>query len=321
VQTTDIADQRRAWRDANVEPLWENRLAHGGKRGVERTHAWHWRTMKPLIDDALRQKGMDVVERRVLSLINPEPRMPAGPTTVTNLNGGLQILAPGESTRPHRHSMNAIRFVLDGRGATTIVDGKRCTMEVGDLVLTPGWTWHEHEHDAAEPIVWLDVLDAQLHRYLGTDRFEPGPAHDVPDASGETYRFPWADAVAALSKASRAPDGAKWHHYVNPRTGGPVMDLLDCYAIELDAGTETIAMRTTAHAICAVMEGRGTSRIGDDTIAWEPKDLFTFPDGAWITHHAEGGTARLFICSDREVLVRLGLLTEEYGAPNKSAIA
>jgi gentisate 1,2-dioxygenase len=313
VQTTDIANSRRAWSDANVQPLWENQLAHGGKRAVERTHAWPWRTMKPLIDDALRQTGMDVVERRVLSLINPEPRMPAGPSTITNLNGGLQILAPGESARPHRHSMNAIRFVLDGRGATTIVDGKRCTMEVGDLVLTPGWTWHEHEHDGAEPIVWLDILDAQLHRYLGTDAFEPGPAHDVPDATRETYRFPWTDAVAALSKAQRGPDGAKWHRYVNPRTGGPVMDLLDCYAIELDAGTETIPLRTSVHAMCAVMEGRGTSRIGDDTITWEPKDVFTLPDGAPITHRADGGTARFFVCSDREVLRRLGLLTEEYG--------
>jgi gentisate 1,2-dioxygenase len=315
VQTTDVNDLRRAWREANVSPLWESVLAHGGKRPVERAHHWPWKAMKPLIDDALALKGMDVIERRVLSLINPDPRLPAGSSTVTNLNGGLQILAPGETARPHRHSMNALRFVLSGRGATTVVDGKRCLMAEGDLVLTPGWTWHEHEHAGAEPIVWLDVLDAQLHRYLGTDAFEPGPAHDVPDASKETYSFPWADAVAGLARAERGRDGAKHYRYVNPKTGGPVMPLLDCYAIEIAAGTQTVPVRTTSHAVCAVMEGSGTSRIGEDTISWEPRDVFSLPDGNWTSHQADGGVARLFVCTDREILRRLDLLSEQYQAP------
>jgi gentisate 1,2-dioxygenase len=311
VQTSEITDLRRAWREANVEPLWENALAHGKARAIERPHLWPWRTMKPLIDEALRLKGMDVVERRVLSLVNPEPRLPAGPATVTNLNAGLQILAPGESARPHRHSMNALRFVLYGKGAVTIVDDKRCPMDEGDLILTPGWTWHEHEHGGDEPIVWLDVLDAQLHRYLGTDAFEPGPKHDVPDATNETFRFPRSEAIAGVVNAARGPDGAKWFRYVNPQTGGSVMDLLDCYVVELDT-EETVPVRTSSHAVCAVMEGRGTSRVGDLTISWEPRDVFTLPDGNWISHRAESDVARLFVCSDREILRRLNLLKEEY---------
>ncbi len=312
MQTTDkLTEMRRAWREANVAPLWEDRLAHAGGRPIERAHHWPWRAMKPLIDEALTLKDMAVIERRVLSLHNPEPRLAAGTATVTNLNAGLQILAPGESARPHRHSMNAIRFVLSGDGATTVVDGKRCPMNVGDLVLTPGWTWHEHEHAGAEPIVWLDVLDAQLHRYLGTDAFEPGPPHDVPDASNETYNYAWSDAVAALAKAERGPDGAKWHRYTNPRTGGPVMDLLDCYAVEIDTN-ETVALRTSSHAVVAVMEGTGTSRVGDTTLAWSPRDVFSLPDGNWITHRADAGVARFFVCSDGEILRRLGLLTQEY---------
>jgi gentisate 1,2-dioxygenase len=311
-EDTRLDVMRRAWRDANVTPLWENRLAHGKGRGIERAHLWPWSTMKPLVDDALKLNGMDVVERRVLSFVNPEPRYDAGSCTVTNLNAGLQILAPGESARPHRHSMNAIRFVLYGHGATTIVDGKRCPMEEGDLVLTPGWTWHEHEHAGGEPIVWLDVLDAQLHRYLGTDAFEPGPTHDVPDASKETYRFPWSDAVAALARAPRSRDGAKHAQYTNPRTGGPVMTLLDCSAIELDPHQPTVPLRTSSHAVCAVMEGTGVTQVGDDTIAWGPRDVFSLPDGSWITHRAGAERARIFSIGDREVLRRLDLLSEEY---------
>ena len=77
--------------------------------------------------------------------------------------------------------MNALRFVMEGKGAYTIVDGKSCLMEEGDLVITPGWTWHEHVHKGSGPIVWMDALDAPLHRYLGTDVFEPGPTHDMPE--------------------------------------------------------------------------------------------------------------------------------------------
>ena len=64
--------------------------------------------------------------------------------------------------------------------AYTIVDGKECLMEEGDLVTTPGWTWHEHVHRGTRPIIWLDSLDVPLHRYLGTDAFEPGPPNKMP---------------------------------------------------------------------------------------------------------------------------------------------
>jgi gentisate 1,2-dioxygenase len=312
VQAPERTDLRRAWEEANVSPLWENMLAH--KLGAERDRAnvWAWRTMRPLIDEVLKLKGMDVIERRVLSLVDPHPRLEAGASTIVNLTAGLQILAPGERARPHRHSMNALRFVLHGTGATTIVDGKDCPMNEGDLVLTPGWTWHEHTHEGAEPIVWLDVLDAQLHRYLGTDVFEPGPAHDVPDASGETYHFPWSDAVAAVTRAPRGRDRTKRVRYRNPKTGGPVMLTLDCYIVELEAGVETIPMRTSSHAVCTVMEGSGTSRVGDDEIAWEPKDVFSLPNQNWIVHRAGNETVRLFVVTDQVVLERLELLTEEF---------
>jgi gentisate 1,2-dioxygenase len=93
------------------------------------------------------------------------------------------------------------------------------------------------------------------------------------------------------------------------------MPLLDCYAIEIAAGTQTVPVRTTSHAVCAVMEGSGTSRIGEDTISWEPRDVFSLPDGNWTSHQADGGVARLFVCTDREILRRLDLLSEEYQAP------
>ena len=57
----------------------------------------------------------------------------------------------------------------------TYVNGKPCAMAERDMILTPAWTWHEHEHRGAAPLVWLDVLDVPLHNALGTALFRQGP--------------------------------------------------------------------------------------------------------------------------------------------------
>jgi gentisate 1,2-dioxygenase len=321
---------RDAWRAAHVRPLWESPVAHKSRDGGPKPHLWQWRQLRSFIDEAMRVTSPAAVERRVLSLIDPESDSPAAGTT-TNLSAALQVLLPGESARPHRHTMNAIRFVIEGNGAHTIVDGKSCLMEEGDLVITPGWTWHEHVHNGSGPIVWMDALDAPLHRYLGTDMFEPGPAHDlpeypedaafavaniVPEGNGRPYspvfRYPWAHAAAAVSAAPRGRDGARRVHYINPMSGGSAMPLLDCYLIQIDR-TETVPFRATSNAVCHVVEGRGVSRVGDDTIRWSAKDIFSLPHGNWITHAAETEKATIFLVTDRDALRRLDLLKEQYG--------
>lgn len=325
-------DIRKAWNEAHVAPLWEELAAHSTEVQRDRGFIWKWRTMRPLIEDALQLKDMRAIERRVLTLKNPNLRSGSPMGATPTLTAALQILKPGESARPHRHSPNALRFVLEGEGAYTIVDGKECLMEEGDLVTTPGWTWHEHVHRGTRPIIWLDSLDVPLHRYLGTDDFEPGPpnrmpatapdalfaiANVIPDgieanpAYSPVFRYPWAQAAAALAAAPLAKDGTRRVRYVNPMNGGPVMSLIDCYLVELADG-ETLPLRTSASMVCAVVEGSGVTRIGDDTISWEPKDVFSLPTGTWICHRAQG-QARIFVVSDREVLRRLDLLEEDYG--------
>jgi gentisate 1,2-dioxygenase len=205
-------------------------------------------------------------------------------------------------------------------------------MAEGDLILTPAWCWHEHVHEGSGPVIWLDVLDVPLHDYLGTSVFEPGPAHDVPPQPADdafasanlvpdlgeadfphspVFRYPWPAARAAVAAAPRAPDGARRVRYANPLSGGASMQLLDSYLVELDADLPTVPVRSTSSVVCAVVEGAGMSRVGDDEIAWGPKDIFILPHGNWISHRAHGSTARLFMVSDREVFRRLGLLREE----------
>ena len=227
--------------------------------------------------------------------------------------------------------MNAIRFVLEGDGAVTLVDGKACRMEYGDLILTPGWCWHEHEHLGSGPMIWLDVLDVPLHLWLGTAEFQPGPIPDMPatlpdeafavanvmpditfaGTHSPVFRYPYADVSQALAAAPRARDGARRVRYVNPATGGPAMSIMDMHLMEIDP-EETRPFRSNSNAVACVVEGSGESRIGGETIRWRPRDIFTLPQGNWITHRAYG-TARLFVASDRDAFARLGILKDEYG--------
>lgn len=315
----------------NVRALWEieahDRRRNAGPRG----QIWRWADMAPLIDKAVAAVGMEDTERRVLALADPDN--PGFPSPLGTLNGALQILLPGEHAPAHRHSMNALRFIMEGSGAATIVDGKTCVMAEGDLVLTPAWTWHEHVHEGTGRMVWFDSLDVPLQRYLNTTAFEAGPARDVPalgaddeyaeagmvpaaGAAGASpsyspmFRYGWAEARAAVARMAPAPDGSRLLRYVNPVTGGPVMSLIDCYLLDLPVGRDTRERWSTAGTICLVAEGAGATRIGEDTLEWRKNDIFTVPGKAWHSHRAAAPGAKLFLATDREILARLGLLEE-----------
>jgi gentisate 1,2-dioxygenase len=330
----DYSSLIAALAEANAQPLWDRYmgLVPREPRPADAPHIWRARDMQPLIERAVREVSMDDAERRVLLLTHPA--FGGSVATTTNLSGGLQIIEPGERAPAHRHSLSAVRFVMSGSGAVTIVDGKRCPMEEGDLILTPTWTWHEHVNEGSCRMVWFDGLDVPLAKYLDSVFLQFGPAGRpdddlarVPDevfdngdplppgalpAAGYSpqFRYPWASALRALQKLPARPDGSKLLRYTNPVTGGAVIPTLDCYLHELGAGRATTAIRSTSNAICVVAQGEGETRIGDELIEWTRGDVFTLPHWKWISHRA-AGTARLFLMSDRELMARMGYLREE----------
>src|SRR5262249_28583020 len=190
----DIGEIRKAWKDANLAPLWENTKARRPPPPPEPARLWSWEKVRPLPSAAIDVASPDVVERRVLQLVAPKHQDEQ--RTSKTLAANIQVLLPGEKARPHRHTMNALRFVLEGSGAITIVDGKPCPMEEGDLSLSPAWTWHEHIHEGQDPILWLDALDVPLQQYLGTGAFEAGPAAQLPETIAD----------AAFAVANVVPD-------------------------------------------------------------------------------------------------------------------
>ncbi|NRF71871.1 cupin domain-containing protein [Aquincola sp. S2] len=320
----------------NSVPLWDRYKALNTRE--PHPHAalhWPWHVMQPLVDRASREVNMQEAERRALLFTHPD--WPGTVFTTPTLSGALQILLPGESAPPHRHTLAALRLVMRGRGAVTIVDGKRCVMEPGDLVLTPAWSWHEHVHEGDQPMVWFDGLDYPLARQLQDVFFEhgPGPMRDLgladlddaalqgggllPDgfpsrtAYSPLYRYPWTQVNAALNAMPAAADGSKRLRYTNPVSGGAVMPTIDCHALRLTPGATTRPQRSTATAMAIVIEGEGDTRIGEQQIRWKPHDVFTLPRWAWTEHRASAGPATIFLMSDREFLSRIDHLREEEG--------
>jgi gentisate 1,2-dioxygenase len=316
-----------------VGALWEVQAAEASNPPPKDVALhWRWRDLQMLIDMTAQVVDTEQAERRVLMLQNPaHGHGGRGGSATPNLTANLQILLPGEKARPHRHTIHALRFVMEGTGATTFVDGKACPMEPGDMILTPAWTWHEHVHNGRARMVWFDGLDAPLRRHMNAAAFEPGPAHDVPETAQDAafaaagmvpggtrpkdyspiFRYPWSSARPALTHAPAAADGTRTLRYVNPETGGPAMSLLDCFLMSLPKSIESKAVRTSADMVCVVAEGSGTSIVGDKTISWEKNDVFTVPHDAWFTHKAGGDEAVLFVMTDRDLKSRLGFLNEE----------
>ena len=324
-----MAELRDKFEAANIIAMWDQELRPN--LPLVPSHIWHWNEMTPLLDQSAKEVSMDDAERRVLILRNPGltgARSGAAP----NLSVNLQVLMPGEKARPHRHTMHALRFVLEGSNATTVVEGKPCPMLPGDLVLTPGMTWHEHINEGNDRSVWVDALDVPIHGFLENRVFEPGPVRNMaappadavfaaglgpakpfanPWGGSPMFRYPWETTAKALDAMTPEADGSRRLRYVNPTTGGAVLSTIDCYVLGLTKGAETTAYRTNSNAACVVVDGEGQSRVGDDTINWGPKDIFILPHGQWISHRAGSDKARLFQITDRELFRRLDFLRDE----------
>jgi len=277
---------------------------------------------------------IDDIERRALILVNPA----FGGDTVTtnNLIGAFTVLDPGDHARPHRHTFAAIRFATNAEGAASIVNGRRCVMHDGDLILTPPMCWHGHINESARRTVWFDAANIPLIRTLDANFFEPGDPKvndfwqvdegaeklwaepglvgaDLERAAAHSPKYRYAgDATRRmLSAVAPGADGARTVRYVNPSTGDAVMPALDCYAVRLAKGEVTRPKRSTCNTICLVVSGAGRSTIGEHSFAWSQHDVFTIPHWTFASHVAEGGDADLFVVSDKVAIEALGLLREE----------
>jgi gentisate 1,2-dioxygenase len=296
---------------AHIHPLWDRykRITPVVPQAKDAPMHWRWRDIEPFTARAAKEVAIEDVERRALILANPA----FGGETVTthNLIGAFTVLQPGDKAVPHRHTAAALRFSTRAEGAVTIVNGRRCEMKEGDLVLTPPMCWHGHINQGAQRTVWFDAANMPAICMLDASFFEPGTRQDErfwevgTEGSGE-YRFPGDEARRALAAAPRAADGSRSHRYT--KNGDAVMPTLDLYLKRVDEPTRR--MRTVWNAICLVVSGEGRSSVGDQVFEWSRHDVFTIPHWTWAAHEPRG-PAELFVVTDRAIYERLDLLREE----------
>ena len=303
--------------------------------------AWRWADAQPLV---LRSGDIVTpdrdVERRVLRLANPG--LEHG--TTHTISAALQLLLPGENAPAHRHTPTAIRWVLQGQGAYTTVEGDKCYMEPGDLVLTPSWTWHDHNNEGQEPMIWLDGLDTPLVGNLDATFYEQFPEDQQPIVGvGESERKYASGALRPAWEAPTAPYSPLWHYkwerthaalrglaeidaspfddvameFSDPATGGPVLRTMACWIQLIRPGVNTKAHRHTSSAVYQVFRGQGHSVINGQRFDWGAGDFLVVPSWAWHEHANDGDDeAILFSIQDIPVMKSLSLYREEPYAEN-----
>lgn len=298
--------------------------------------AWRWADAQPLV-----MRSGDIVtpdrdvERRVLRLANPG--LDHG--TTHTISAALQLLLPGENAPAHRHTPTAIRWVLQGQGAYTTVEGDKCYMEPGDLVLTPSWTWHDHNNEGAEPMIWLDGLDTPLVNNLAATFYEQYPEDQQPIIGvGESERKYASGALRPAWEEADTPYSPLWHYkwsrtrealyrlaqvdaspfddvameFSDPATGGPVLKTMACWIQLLRPGIRTKAHRHTSSAVYQVFRGHGHSVINGQQFDWTEGDFLVVPAWAWHEHANAGDSeAILFSIQDLPVMKALSLYREE----------
>ncbi|ATA55586.1 NADPH dehydrogenase [Variovorax boronicumulans] len=307
---------------------------------------WRYRDLRAHVLRSIDLVTPEKAGRRVIYLNNPGRRDVAA--AVGWLYSGLQVMHPGEAASAHAHSASALRFIMEGTGAYTVVDGHKMTLGANDFVLTPNGTWHEHGVGAeGTTCIWQDGLDIPLINALEAGFYVVHPdlsqavTHAVDDATATwggvalrphdvawqknyspLFKYEWGPTYEALLKRASVSDGSPFDgilmHYVNPVTGGPVMPTIGASMQLLRPGEHTKAHRHTGSFLYQVAKGRGFSVVNGQRFDWQERDIFCVP--SWMFHeHANLSAtedACLFCFSDLPVMHSLGLYREEALAEN-----
>jgi gentisate 1,2-dioxygenase len=330
----------KGFEEEHLMPLWTQiddlMPVHPKPKAVP--HIWKWSKLLPLAKESGRLVPVGRGgERRAMGLANPGlgGRAYVSPT----LWAAIQYLGPKETAPEHRHSQNAFRFVVEGEGVWTVVNGDPVRMSRGDFLLTPGWNFHGHHNNTDQPMAWIDGLDIPFSYQNDVGFFEFG-AERVTDYATPNFSrgerlwcHPGLRPLSGLQDTVNSPIGAyRWEHtdralteqllledegqpatveqghaavrYVNPTTGGDVMPTIRAEFHRLRAGAATPTRREVGSTVFQVFEGMGGVVIDGVEHALEIGDLFVIP--SWVSWSLWADSQfDLFRFSDAPIMERL----------------
>jgi gentisate 1,2-dioxygenase len=302
-------------------------------------YVWRWQTLLPLAERAgdLIPVGRGG-ERRAIALANPG--LGGRPYATPTLWAAIQYLGGHEVAPEHRHSQNAFRFVVEGEGVWTVVNGDPVAMRRGDFLLTPGWNFHGHHNETDQPMAWIDGLDIPFVHYTDTSFFEFGSDRVTDESTPDISRseklwcHPGLRPLSQLQDTVSSPIGAyRWEHtdaaltqqleleaagfpatveqghaavrYINPTTGGDVMPTIRAEFHRLAPGVTTTTRREVGSSVFQVFEGSVTFTIDEETHTVAKGDLIVVPSWSALTLASDDGVD-LFRFGDQPIVERLG---------------
>jgi gentisate 1,2-dioxygenase len=224
-------------------------------------------------------------------------------------------------------------MIVEGEGAYTTVDGEKCPMRRGDLILTPTGLWHEHGHDGDGPVVWLDVLDLPLVYYMEASYHVDGPPQQLRGEHGQgpyrhgglvptpvfgragkrypMLRYAWADTRAALQGMAQAEPTleAVQLTYVNPETGDDAQNILGYHALMLRPG-QTLALPVRSPAmVLHLIEGAARVTVDEQVFALDEADTCCAPGYTRVVlqNRSADAAAFVFIADESPLHRKLGV--------------
>jgi gentisate 1,2-dioxygenase len=326
----------------SLRPLWTLPVKGEATAGppLRRAKPAHWpyRRTRELLLRAGDVVSIEDADRRVLMYINPGFSGPAAISTTATIFVGMQLILPGEYAPKHRHTAGAARFIVEGEGAYTAVNGEKLPMAAGDLVLTPPQHMHEHGHDGNAPMIWMDIVDHPVAVPFDVFYQRSGAKSalgNAPDASETKYscaglipyrapgkapahyplmRYRWAKVRAALDATAEiaARDEPVHFMYVNPETGASALETYGFSARLLRPGEEISPAKRSASGVVFVIDGEGESDVDGQSFHWERCDVVAIPTFAALRHRNRSASrgAYLLEIDDAPLQHKLGYYEE-----------
>ena len=326
----------------HLKPLWTAERSIVPVQPHSKAVAWLWKGSR-LLDFARRAGELVTLERggdrRAMGLSNPG--LGGLPYATPTLWAAIQRLNGREVAPAHRHSAQAVRFIIDGQKTYSTVQGDRVYLERGDFVINPPWYWHDHGSEGDTPAIWMDGLDLPITNYLDASFFDLDetevqevtavlnesvlkygigqlrPAWEAPCKQySPIFTYKWETTERALNNLAKV-DSSSFDdvalEYTNPHTGRPVMETMTAWIQMIRPGIHTKAHRQVNSAVYHVFEGLGATIIDGVRFDWEQGDMFVIPSWTYHEHVNESREERaiLFSIQDTPILVALGKYREE----------
>jgi gentisate 1,2-dioxygenase len=334
-------------KELNVAEYWFNDYQIQEPKPAAVPHLWKWPRIEALMHESRDLIPIETAERRGLFLANPG--LGGKPYVTSTLLADLQLLSPGESAPTHRHTSSSSRLHIKGHGAFTTVEGEKCSMEPGDVVINPTWQWHDHGNDGTGDVIYWNVLDVPLVEAMDNIFYDfeyekaqdaapdvqsikkplnysddlycaPGVLPNFIERKGKPYScklvYKWSQTRQLLNRLKSHkgdPYDGLMIEYVNPETGQSVLPTMSFHMQLLQPGQATLDHRQTSSAVYCVIEGEGYTEVNGKRLEWSKNDFFAIPQWMWHRHvnGSRSADAVLFSVTDRAVLLKLGLYREQ----------